>query len=426
MPNDRFVSSRWILILATFLAGSASTIKPVTATPRASETYGRLPLHFEANRGQTHEDVRFLARGPGYSLYLTAGEAVLVLTKPNPQAKRDVLSTPERLATQAQGAPVVVRMSLVGAAPKPFVSGLDELPGKANYFIGKDRSKWRTNVPTYAKVHYREVYPGIDLVYYGNQRQLEYDFVIAPGVNPKKIVLGFQGANELEINAQGELVLHTAGGDIRQHKPVIYQEIDGIRREIDGGYVRQGANRVCIQLAAYDTARPLIIDPLVLSYSTYLGGGAGDWGNGIAVDAAGNAYVTGYTASSDFPTTAGTFQPNFGGGAGAFVTKLNPTGTALVYSTYLFGNGGGGNGIAVDADGNAYVAGGGFVAMLDPTGAVLVYSKFFDGSGNGIAVDVDRNGYVTGQTDSPNFPTTIGAFQTTFAGGDAFVMKVDP
>src|SRR5437667_1768756 len=242
MPNDRFVSSRWILILATFLAGSASTIKPVTATPRASEAYGRLPLHFEANQGQTHQDVRFLARGPGYSLYLTAGEAVLVLTKPNPQAKRDVLSTPERLATQAQGTPAVVRMGLVGAAPKPFVSGLDELPGKANYFIGKDPAKWRTNVPTYAKVHYREVYPGIDLVYYGNQRQLEYDFVVAPGSDPKKIVLGFQGANELEINAQGELVLHTAGGDIRQHKPVIYQEIDGIRREIDGGYVRQGAN----------------------------------------------------------------------------------------------------------------------------------------------------------------------------------------
>src|SRR5207249_12282742 len=154
--------------------------------------------------------------------------------------------------------------------------------------------------------------------------------------------------------------------------------------------VRTGANRCGFQLAAYDTTRPLVIDPLVLSYSAYLGGGPGDWSNGIAVDAAGNAYLTGYTASSDFPTTAGSFQPNFGGGAGAFVTKLNPTGTALVYSTYLFGNGGGGNGIAVDADGNAYVAGGGFVAKLDPTGAGPVYSKFLGGSGTGTAVEPER------------------------------------
>src|SRR5207302_4140805 len=179
-------------------------------------------LHFEANRGQTHEDVRFLARGAGYSLYLTAGEAVLVLTKPNSEA------------TQARGTPVVVRMSLVGAAPKPLVSGLDELPGKANYLIGKDPAKWRTNVPTYAKVHYREIYPGIDLVYYGNQRQLEHDFVVAPGANPQKIVLDFQGADSLEIDTQGDLVLHTPVGDVLQRRPLIYQEVEGVRREIEG------------------------------------------------------------------------------------------------------------------------------------------------------------------------------------------------
>src|SRR6266581_2224024 len=317
------------MLAFTLLAGFALPAAAVTAA-RVSESYGKLPLQFEANRGQTHQDVHFLSRGAGYSLYLTAGEAVLVLTKPNADAKDDARSAKTR------GESVALRMSLVGAARKPTVSGTDELPGKANYFIGKDRSKWRTNVPTYARVHYREVYPGIDLVYYGNQRQLEYDFVVAPGANPKKIALRFQGADKLEIDAEGDLVLHTAGGEMRQHKPVIYQEIEGVRQEIGGGYVRKGADRVGFQLAAYDTTRPLVIDPLVLSYSTYLGGGAGDFGNGIAVDAAGNAYVTGYTASSDFPTTAGTFQPNFGGGAGAFVTKLNRTGTALVYSTYLF------------------------------------------------------------------------------------------
>src|SRR5437667_4866863 len=324
MPNDRFVSSRWILILATFLAGSASTIKPVTATPRASETYGRLPLHFEANRGQTHEDVRFLARGPGYSLYLTAGEAVLVLTKPNPQAKRDVLSTPERLATQAQGAPVVVRMSLVGAAPKPFVSGLDELPGKANYFIGKDPAKWRTNVPTYAKVHYREVYPGIDLVYYGNQRQLEYDFVVAPGADPERIVLGFQGGERLEINAEGELVLHAGGGALRQQKPVIYQEINGVRTRIEGRYVLKDAHRVGFQVAAYDPSRPLVIDPTPV-YSTYLGGSTSDAAYGSAGAAAGSAYVTGLAGSTDFPT-ANPLQAAYGGGESVVVSKLNAAG----------------------------------------------------------------------------------------------------
>src|SRR6267378_3780318 len=264
---------RGMLVLVPFLVGFAC---PATAAPeaRVSETYGKLPLHFEANQGQTHQDVRFLARGSGYSLFLTADEAVLVLTKPNPDA------------TQARATPVVARMSLVGAAPKPLVSGLDELPGKVNYLIGNP-AKWRTNVPTYAKVHYREVYPGIDLVYYGNQRQLEYDFIVAPGADPKKIVLGFRGADKLEIDAEGSLVLHAASGDIRQHKPIIYQDIDGVRQEIAGGYVRKGVNRVGFKLAAYDATRPLVIDPVVLSYSTYLGSSGVDNGEGIAVDSAG-------------------------------------------------------------------------------------------------------------------------------------------
>src|SRR6266513_2842997 len=463
------------MLAFTFLAGLALPAAAATDA-RVSESYGKLPLQFEANRGQTHKDVRFLSRGAGYSLYLTAGEAVLVLSKPYAGAKRDSRSTP------VQGKSVALRMSLVGAASKPQVTGLDELPGKANYFIGKDRSKWRTNVPTYAKVQYQNVYPGIDLVYYGDQRQLEYDFVIAPGVNPKKIVLGFRGADKLEIDSQGELVLHTSGGDIRQHKPIIYQEIDGVRREIDGGYVRKGANRVGFQLAAYDTTRPLIIDPVVLSYSTYLGGSDEDWAGGIAVDADGNAYVTGYTRSTDFPTTTGAFQPTHSGGAfvsdDAFVTKLNSSGSALIYSTYLGGSGfivtvqrsayrcgnDRGHGIAVDAGGNAYVTGettskdfpttpgafqpavtvsikcpgDAFVTKLDPSG-LLLYSTYLGGnntyndgaSGSGITVDSSGNAYVTGYTDSANFPTTPGAFQTTYAdtsaySRDAFVTKMNP
>src|SRR5216117_1725182 len=436
----------------------AAFVLPAAAATdlRVSESYGKLPLQFEGNRGQTHKDVRFLSRGPGYGLYLTAGEAVLVLSKPSADAKRDARST------GVQGKSVALRMSLVGAASKPQVTGLEELPGKANYFIGKDRSKWRTNVPTYAKVRYENVYPGIDLVYYGNQRQLEYDFVVAPGADPKKIVLGFKGADRLEIDAQGELVLHAAGADLRQHKPIIYQQVDGVRRDIAGGYVRKGANRVGFQVAAYDTTRPLVIDPIVLSYSTYLGGSGVDSGGGIAVDADGNAYVAGRTGSPNFPTVAGAFQPTGGSTTDAFVAKLNPAGSALVYSTYLGGSGfDSGAGIVVDAAGNAYVTGStastdfpttagafqtafagsgpfgfgdAFVTKLDPTGSALVYSTYLGGSGDdlgsGIAVDAAGNAYVAGGA-STNFPTTAGAFQTTFASTsainfDVFVTKLNP
>ena len=441
-------ASRGMLVLFPFLVGFAC---PATAAPeaRVSETYGKLPLHFEANRGQTHEDVRFLARGAGYSLYLTADEAVLVLTRPNPDA------------TQPRGRPVVVRMSLVGAAPKPLVSGLDELPGKANYLIGNP-AKWQTNVPTYAKVHYREVYPGIDLVYYGNQRQLEYDFVVSPRADPERIVLGFQGAERLEINAEGEFVLHAAGGAIRQRVPVIYQEIDGVRTKIEGRYVLKDAHRVGFQVAAYDPSRPLVIDP-TLVYSTYLGGSSSDDGYGIAVDAAGAAYVTGTTGSADF--TAGCTAPCTGlngtlsGRSDVFVTKINAAGTALVYSTYLGGSGyESGNGIAVDAAGAAYVTGttsstdfpttpgaiqttyggggsssnGGdaFVSKLNAAGSALLYSTYLGGSGDdsgfGIAVDAAGSVYVTGSTTSTDFPTA-NPLQAAYGGGgtDAFVSKLD-
>jgi len=439
------------MLAFTFLAGFALPAGAAT-NARVSESYGNLPLQFEANRGQTHKDVRFLSRGAGYSLYLTAGETVLVLSKPNAYPTRD--------ARSAQTSPksVALRMSLIGAAQKPVVSGRDELPGKANYFIGKDRSKWRTNVPTYAKVQYKDIYPGVDLVYYGNQRQLEYDFVIAPGVNPKKIVLGFKGADKLEIDAQGELLLRAAGGDIRQHKPIIYQTIDGVRHDIAGGYVRKGANRVGFKVAAYDASQPLIIDPVVLSYSTYLGSSGVDNGEGIAVDSAGSAYITGFTTSSSFPTTAGAFQPTHSGG-GLFVTKLDPTGSALVYSTFIGDGGGEGFGIAVDATGNAYVTGytfsrnfpttpgafqtvfgtpfdpnpfsDAFVIKLDATGSALVYSTFLGGFqtevGRSIAVDAAGNAYVTGWTESTDFPTTLGTFQPAFGGfHDTFVTKLNP
>src|SRR5207302_767574 len=326
--------------------------------------------------------------------------------------------------------------------------------GKANYFVGNDTAKWRTDVPTYAKVHYQEVYPGIDLVYYAKQRQLEYDLVVRPGADPSAIALRLTGADKVEVDVQGDLVLHTAAGPIRQQKPFIYQEVGGVRKEIAGGYVLKGEQHVGFKVAAHDARRPLVIDP-ILSYSTYLGGGGADRSHAIAVDAAGNAYVTGGTFSPDFPTTAGAFQTSLGAGTfQAFVTKLNPSGSALVYSTYLGGNGGAESyGIAVDAAGNAYVTGrtfspdfpttagafqttyGGeqdaFVTQLDAAGSALVYSTYLGGNrydeGNSIAVDPAGNAYVGGLTQSFDFPTTAGAFQTRAVGDtNAFVAKLDP
>ena len=417
---------------------------------RVSDMYGKLPLSFAANRGQTNSDVKFLSRGAGHTLFLAPTEAVLVLVKPEHPSSRDLTARLEKPGTATQA---VLRMTFVGANPDARVTGHQELPGKANYFLGKDPATWRTDVPTYAKVHYRDVYPGIDLVYYGNQRQLEYDFVVAPGADPERIALGFQGADRLDVDAQGDLVVHTTAGTIRQRKPLIYQEIDGARKEIPGGYVLTDMHRVSFRVAAYDATRPLVIDP-VLSYSTYLGGSGHEEGFGIAVDAGGNVYVTGITFSSDFPTTAGALDTAFSGSSDAFVTKLNPTGSALVYSTYLGGSGSEeGTGIVVDADGNAYVTGttlstnfpttagafdtifGGltdvFVTKLNPTGSGLVYSTYLGGSrsdrGRGIALDAAGNTFITGDTSSTNFPTTVAAVDTTLGGiSDAFVTKLDP
>src|ERR1022692_4291600 len=319
----------------------------------------------------------------------------------------------------------------------------------------------RSNVPTYGKVKYEGIYPGIDLVYYGNQRQLEYDFVVAPGADPRRIQFALRGsgAKSISRDTDGDLVLDMAEGQLRWHKLVVYQERDGARQEIAAHYFIKHKNRVVFEIAYYDLRRPLFIDPLV--YSTYLGGSGDDIGQGIALDSSGNAYVTGYTSSTDFPTTSGAFQTSCGRGCGsahpdAFVTMLNPSGSALVYSTYLGGSSSDyGNGIALDSSGNAYVTGqtgsanfpttpgafqtscgGGcgspdaFVTMLNPSGSALVYSTYLGGSssdyGNGIAVDSSGNAYVTGVTNSTDFPTMNPLQPTYGGGGDAFVAQLNP
>jgi hypothetical protein len=421
------------------------------------ESYGKLPLSFEANQGQTDRQVRFLSRGPGYTLFLTPREAVVAL-RGRETVNRSSSTSPRPTEGEGQGEGAILRMQFEGANSAIKMTGLAKLPGIVNYFVGKDPKQWRTNIPTFAKVKQPQVYPGIDLVYYGNQRQLEFDFIVAPGADPKAIRLKVEGADRLEVDAHGDLLLHVNKGHIQLQRPRVYQEADGVRTELAGHYVLTQANEVSFQMAAHDASRPLVIDP-TLVYSTYLGGSASEQGNAIAVDAAGNAFVTGSTQSLNFPTTAGSFQTTLGGSADVFVTKLNPTGTALVFSTYLGGSGDeSGLGVAVDAAGNAYVTGltssanfpttagafdssfnGGsadaFVAKLNPTGTALVYSTYLGGGsydgGIGIAVDAAGSAYVTGFTGSANFPTTAGAFQPASGGCghadycDAFVAKLN-
>jgi hypothetical protein len=410
---------------------------PVVASPW--ENYGRLPLSFEANTGQTDPAVRFLSRGQGYTLFLTSAEAVLSLSGPQETA--------------------VVRMQVAGGQRAPRVVGLDPLATKSNYLLGNDPGRWRTGVSHYARVLYADVYPGIDLVYHGNQRRLEYDFVLAPGANPQRIRLAFPGADEVTVGAQGELVLRTAQGEIVQPPPVVYQEAGAERQPVAGRYVLQG-DQVGFAVGRYDRRRPLIIDP-VLVYSSFLGGSGDEDIRSNAVDREGNVYVTGQTSSAAFPgVNAGSIQPAHGGFPyDAFVTKIDPTGTAIVYSTYLGGGGiEWGFGIAVDGGGNAYVTGytdsatfpgvnagsiqpanaGGndaFVTKIDPTGSAIVYSTFLGGPGTdwarGIAADGAGNAYVTGGTDSATFPgVSAGSLQPVNAGGsfpaDVFVTKINP
>jgi len=468
-----------ILSLLTFNAAVSpglTSVTVATAAPlsfdtatraRVNATYGRLPLYFEANQGQTDPQVKFLARGGGQTLFLTPTEAVLVLTKANPPAQGPQRTLISPVAARRAGTQAVVRMAFVGASPQPRIAGQKELAGKVNYFLGNDPAKWRTNVPIYAAVRYEGLYPGIDLVYYGNNRQLEYDLVVAPGADPSQIALTFEGADRLEIDANGDLVLHTAVGTIHQRRPIVYQQTNGIRSEVAGAYVLRGGNDIGFQVAAFDGSRPLIIDP-VLAYSTLLGGSGWDAGYDIVVDAGGNAYVTGFAGSTDFPTTPGAFQTALLSGPyySAFVTKLNPTGSGLVYSTYLGGSGGeAGHAIAVDAAGHAYVTGAtgspdfpttlgafqtvfssghyynAFVTKLNPNGSGLIYSTYLGGSGDDagfrITVDAAGNAYVTGTSGSTDFPTTLGAFQTAHSPFnprceqlsicfDAFVTKLNP
>jgi hypothetical protein len=416
---------------------------------QVTDAYSKLPLCFEANEGQSDPQVRFLSRGSGYALFLTDREAILSLRG----SKKDA-------------APAVLRMGLDGARPAAKVTGLEQLEGKTNYLRGRDRTKWHTDIANYGRVRYDSVYPGVDVVYYGNQRQLEYDFLVAPGSSPDPIRLTFAGAKRVELAKNGDLLLHAGQGTVRQQRPVIYQQVGGKRREVQGSYVllnpkrkTDGAAVVGFKIAKYDATKPLVIDP-ILTYSTYLGGVFDDQALAVCADKFGCAYVAGHTESPKIPF-GGAIRGDIQGEDG-FICKLNSAGCALVWSTYLGAEGDDCIfGLGLDADRNVYVTGrtnslefpvtpgaflqaygggngDGFVTKINPPGDEIIYSTYLGGTalddGRGIDVDVDGNAYVTGYTGSTDFPVTPGAFQEVFGNGnpdgggnsDAYVFKLNP
>jgi hypothetical protein len=512
------------------------------AAQRASAAALKLPLTFEENGGQAGRAARFLSRGPGYTLALSSTGAVVSLTRrQSPGGSRQ------------SPTPATLRLRVLGGNPTARMAGVARQRGMVNYFLGNDPKQWRTHVPTFAKVRYEGVYPGIDLVYHGTQGSLEYDFEVAPGADPRQIRVAASGAEKVELAKNGDLLLHTATGTVTQHKPVAYQVISGEKQQIaaefvlgdqttlgsssrqpdsdptdDRSHIRDHDTQSAIRnpqsailgfrLARYDASQPLIIDPILafssylggsaddqaqrivvdsndcayivgrtqstdidteapydasnagaddvfvgklsadasyFVYSTYIGGAGTDVGMGIAVDSSGNAYIGGYTSSTDYPTTSGAYDTSQNGSNDVVVTKLSADGSALTYSTYIGGSGDDrGNGIAVNSSGAAYLTGrasssyprvnpfdnvygnvgnGGssdaFATKLATDGASLTYSTFLGGTntdiGNAIAVDSGGNAYLTGWTLSSSMPIQNSWDASQNGSHDAWVIKVN-
>jgi uncharacterized repeat protein (TIGR01451 family) len=445
------------LLLRHDVAGPCNT-QPTSAAPltdpnRVRAAFGRLPMSFEPNQGQSDSRVKFLARGNGYGLYLTSTEAVLALPP------------------KGESRPVV-EMQFGGANQAADLAGTSPLPGHSNYFIGNDPSRWRRNVPQFSRVQYRGLYPGIDLDFYGKQGRLEYDFEVAPGADPNQIALDFKGTKDVQVAANGDLVLALLGGELRFEAPHVYQTSASGTNRVDGSFVLRSDNRVAFQIGDYDRSRTLVIDP-VLTFSTYLGGSGAESCTAIttapagfvphcpaiAVDSASRAYVAGATTSSgSFPVPSGT-SPTLNGGADVFLVRFDSTGNALDFTTYVGGSGiEYPAGVGVDSGFNVYVAGTtnsgdfpttngafqsgpgsananhAFFSKFDSSGSANLYSTYLSGtagidSASALAVDNLGRAYVFGITSSSDFPTTAGALQATYPAGAVnqfFFSKIDP
>ncbi len=472
--------------LPPVLAVGLALLSPTFAKVATLTTYANLPVSFEPNRGQASAGTLYLARGNGYLLSLEASRSRIMLRNKEKSAE--------------------ISSQLVGSSKSPRLEALDPLPGHSSYFRGQDPAKWVTGVPNFARIRAAAVYPGIDLIYYGNQNRLEYDFVVEAGADPSVIRLRFDGVRSLRTDADGNLILSTPAGDIIQQKPDIYQTVGGKRQPVAGRFEIQGRRTVAFKLASYDRSRSLVIDP-VMVYSSFLGNGYQDEGNGVVADAAGNlylvgdtysptygdsdvlirkiapdgsgyvyiadiggsdndygtgiavdpngsVYVGGYSASVDFPL-ANAFQNGNAGNNNAIVLRLDPTGSTLIFSTYIGGsNDDRAMGLALDSQGDVYLTGGSASADFPTsTGAYQVQNRAysnggvncfvveFDSQGNGIfstyiggtsedianaiAVDPQGNSYITGQTNSGNYPQVNNTFQHSQHGGfDAFITEI--
>lgn len=406
----------------------------VSERERIQGIYGTLPLVFEQNAGQTDPAVKYMARANGYTLFLTPTDAVFSLHSSSSKAGEPPLSgraLGKGASPTEKNSRAVVHMRFVGANAPEKIAASGDLPGKANYFLGNDPSKWQRNVPLYDCVSYHNVYPGVDLAFHGKQRQLEFDFVVAPGANANTIAFQLSGAETIKTDDGGNLVVSSSAGSVLLEKPFAYQELNGRREPVNASFALSADQRVNFTLGKYDHRRELVIDPSVaVVFSSYLGGTGEDDGLAIAVDNADDAYVTGKTESPNFPIVGG-LGPGYDADFDAFITKIASGGSSLIYSTYVGGSADdSGNAIAVDANGDAFVAGGtsstdfphssgafqevqqgttnAFILELNPAGSALTYSTYLGGSGNdlayGIAVGSSGNAYVTGQATSPNFP----------------------
>jgi hypothetical protein len=426
-----------ILLAGTLLAmplfGQQVVTTQLPRTISQVKNFGRLPLTFEANQGQAAGQVKFLSRGHGYTTFLTAGGMVLNLRAS--RVEPDSNAGNSQGSSSQQSANTSLQFRLIGANNNPQVVGEDPLPGRVNYFIGKDPSKWYRNLPTYAKVRYKNVYPGIDLIYYGNHQQLEYDFAVSSGADPNQIQFEIKGANQISLDEQGNLVLAVNGGKLHFQSPIVYQESNGKRVPVSGGYAMKDSSHIGFALANFDAGKPLVIDP-VLEYSTYLGGGGADYPFGVAVDNSGNVYVAGYTDSANFPLASlGSLPTNTWH---VFVAKLDSTGSNLIYADYLGGNSDDlAVGLVLDSANEVYVTGAtqssnfpvvnayqsqqpgpytGFLTRISADGSALLYSTYLGGNvydqPSGIAIDGSGEVLVAGYTQSLNFPVA-NAYQET-------------
>jgi len=447
-------SLSWLTDMNYVGATNGSTDDSIEAVDKetVAKSYADLPIYFIPNEEQLPDAVKYYSKGAGYSFYLTDDGVTYSFIKEKEEQKSAAASNYEGYS---------LKLNFLGRNPNTKIVGAKKLEGRVNYFIGDDASKWKTNIPVYEGAIYKDLYQGIDLAYKGSERIIKYEYKVSPGADYKDIRMSYSGVDSLKLSSSGNLLIHTPWGELKDEKPIIYQMVDGKKKRVDGAFALTN-NTVGFTVGSYDKSIPLMIDP-GLSYSTYFGGGSLDQASDIDVDNQGNAYITGMTSASGFPLQS-PFDPGYNGSEDVYVTKFDPSGGNLVYSTYLGGfTNDQGKAIETDSRGNAYITGftfstnfprtpgmpigGGyqdaFLTKINPTGSTLIYSRFLGGGnnplsggnntiGNGIEINRDDEVFISGQTNSDIFPVTTNAYQTTLnkdsniqLKSDAFLMHID-